>query len=114
MDGTDSGWLEITDDSFTGKIYYRKIGNIVTVLTTGITLTSALTGTQKSVKLSNGGVPSGFRPKESFMYTGIVPNITEVYSVGITTAGVIYFYNRNNDGWTTQQNIGFSVTYITA
>ena len=60
-DGTDSGWLEWngtaqSDDPFVGTIRYRKIGSIVQIAFTGLTLKQATSDNN----IDLGTMPSGW------------------------------------------------------
>lgn len=115
MSGTDSGWLEYTNSSmFSGKIYYRKVGNIVYIESGWITLKSALSA-GSYVNLSSGNAfPSGYRPKEAdvlmgFINSGSVSN--RYLPMNINVNGDMYIYSAA-DAVATTYNLRFSGSYL--
>ena len=107
-DGTDSTWTEITHANISGSINVRKIGNIVTVVASGITLKTALTATNVII----GSLASGYRPIVNANFPG--GNSAKFGQVRILSTGNILFYKPSGDTWATTDVIHFCMTYITA
>lgn len=107
-DGTDSGWTEITHANISGSIHVRKIGSIVTVIASGITLTASLTATSVTI----GSLASGYRPIVNANFPG--GNSAKFGQVRILSSGNILFYKPSGDTWANTDVIHFCMTYITA
>jgi len=93
MDGTDSGWQELTDATkFTGKIYYRKIGNLVEISSNSLTLVDELTSASG---ITIATLPEGYRPaKLSVVVAGCTYDL--VYARYNTNGNIGIFKNRNS------------------
>lgn len=104
----DSGWLTQTASTFTGNIYYRKIGNFVNFVGYSIKLKSPLT--DSGIVLFT--VPSGYRPKKQAVscQTG---NVASWAQIVIGTTGSFYFYKPSDESsWPTSRNINFNIFYM--
>lgn len=111
-DGSDSGWQSITNsDVFTGTIYYRVLGELVTVVAYGLTLKADWTsGAYKT--LSDSGMSSA-KPYDSLAAFGGNRNKTIMATVGSST-GAIMIYKNQTDTWATTDSISFFITYLKA
>lgn len=109
-DGTDTGWLEVpsltsSDDGFTGTMYYRKVGNVVTVMAYRMHLKADLSISYRNLCAAN-SVP---RPK---VITGAVTR--ELGYMLLHDTGYLRYYRPNGVIVTTTDDITFCITYITA
>lgn len=66
-DGTDSGWIEITNPTvFTGTLQYRKVGNTLYLQTKGpCQVVNSLSAYSYVQLLQGNPIPSDFRPVQS-------------------------------------------------
>ena len=97
--GTDSGWLTLsTSSSYTGTIYYRKIGTFCEVVSHGaLKLTAALTDTGGTLLNT---LPSGYRPSKEFYCA-----TSSTYSSGVLQIGpngnMRFYKERSLENWDT-------------
>jgi hypothetical protein len=83
--GSDSGWLQMSTftNTWTGNVYYRKVGTLVTLAgsISGGTVAAAFT------------LPSGYRPSSlggiSYYFPSIDVNGTTTNTVRVQTTGVV-------------------------
>ena len=112
-DGNDTGWTPVTNATvYTGTIYWRRVGNIATVLTYDNKLTNELTDT--SIILCNIG--SNNTPSISNFYTRVgTANNADSDSgayVRVETGGNLRFYKAPSGNWPSTRNVSFYATYI--
>jgi hypothetical protein len=116
-DGTDSGWLTIEGTSnntqtFTGTIYFRRIGAIVHIIGYGLKVKTQVESNQ-SVQICT--VASTFLPKNSLGFSAMTNNGTGYDRVfpGLLAADGRMFVYANGDGpIVVNQNINFAITFI--
>lgn len=115
-DGTDSGWQPLTSDNMIGTIYYRKIGNQVTVRSYG-NFASSTIGAGKALQLAT--IPSGYRPVDAVGMSAITNSgstYDRVFPVMVMSTGAIWIY-ANGDGpiagGSSGLRINFIATYLT-
>ena len=111
MDGTDSGWKYITGEAgdskpFNGTIYYRTIGNIVTIQTSGTYLKTTLTGSY--VLLANGFLS---KVPKAILYA-YCANTSKSCPVRVDTSGNLHLFKGANSSWTTEDAIAFTIVYL--
>ena len=120
-DGTDSGWKDdtnITSKSYTGHIYYRKIGNVVEVRGI-VNLNSDLSGLSGQLL---GILPSAYRPSKKsgetdndslVICTAGNPNTGGMSMLTISPGGGMRFYKPYTVGsWLTTTSIYFHGIYL--
>lgn len=115
-DGIDSGWIEnkgIEEDSksYTGSIFYRKIGSIVFVRGYGIRVKSNI-AIKSYVELMQ--LPTGYRPISSTGTSAMsnsASNYDRVFPILIASSGQIYVYTNADSAITTSMNINFNFVY---
>lgn len=96
MDGTDSGWIDTEITFASGKLYYRRIGDVVELCGDGIRLQNSL-DSGDSVVL--GTLPSEARPKDKRAF--MTSNALAGYGfITISTEGVVALYNRSGNTYT--------------
>lgn len=116
MSGIDSGWLEnkgVDGDSktFTGSIFYRKIGSIVFVHAYGLKAKTEVSASQY-IELMQ--LPAEYRPKDSTgssAMTNTVVSIDRVFPALISGNGNIFIYTNADGPITTSTNINFNFVF---
>ena len=113
MDGADTGWTAVTNPSvYTGTIYWRKVGSIVTILTYDNRLANDLSDT--SIILCNIGREN--TPNISNCYTRVGNANNAASDVGayvrIEPGGNLRFYKVSSGNWASTTPISFMATYI--
>ena len=109
----DSGWQTYTNSSaFTGTIYYRKIGKIVSIAAAEITTLTDFS----SVYLELGILPIGYRPDYQSIWGTALPygNSVPNGAVRIMTNGNILLYRLSNPTWYSTTRTDFHLTYFTS
>lgn len=109
-DGTDSQLQPITASTFDGTIWVRKIGKIVMVYATNITLKTDLSG--QSLYRSLGTTLLADYPPASVIsfWAG---SLTKMGQLRISSGGGVNFFRPNaTETWSTSDNITFSGMYI--
>lgn len=107
---SDTGWQSLTNPTeYTGTIYYRAWGNVVTVQAFQINLATAFTANSYRTIHTN-GLASVSPSVHIIVDCG---NVSQRGLIGITTSGQIDFYRRAQS-WSTSDNISFTVTYLKA
>lgn len=112
-DGTDTGWQEITNaDAFTGTIYARKIGKIVTLYATNLRLLTDLTSAYRSL---GGTLLANYAPGQVLsIFAG---SLDKIGQVRISNNGATNFFKSTSGTWTggsSGDTISFVATYMTA
>lgn len=107
-DGTDSDWQPITDSTYTGTIYIRKIGSIVTVFATNITLKSDLSTNYRTL---GSNLLANYAPAAVISFWA--GNLSKIGQLRIATNGATNFFKTDGETWKTTDNITFSGTYMT-
>ena len=113
-DGTDSGLLSYTNSSkFSGTIYYRRVGNLVTVQGNNLKLASTLSGGSFETLGSN--VLAAFPPVNQVnVPAGNSARFGQLrISASSSSPGTIYFFT-DSESWGTSANIHFALCYMTA
>ena len=107
----DSGWLTATNSStFTGTIYYRKVGKMVEVTAYDIKSTTDLSAsTGKSLGQI---IPSGYRPNKNETFAMRVHNNSKTASGFAMSDGYIYIYAPDSVNLTTSDTLCFTAMYF--
>lgn len=112
--GEDSGWLSYTNpEKFNGTIWYRKIGNIVCIRATGISLVSAIT---KNTGVSIGTIPSGYAPSGDSCAVAVTSRLLDFpfhMSFYSDPNRYIYVTANNNYDVPASTAFSFSIMYFT-
>lgn len=109
-DGTDSGWISLENSTvFTGKVWYRRIGNTVYVNTDSLKLVNSFTSYSVTL-LGNNSLP---KPKQTVTFIGGA-NSNDRKGMGqISTNGALSFWRwGDNSTYPANANIFLTVTYI--
>lgn len=106
---SDSGWLSHTDASFTGTLYYRKIGNIVSMCG------QISVPTDTTANLSLGlTLPVGYRPQVFSTFLCYAANHDYPVQFVVATGGGVSLRRGNNEKIKAGETININVTYFAA
>ena len=106
----DSGWQEITNSAYSGTIYIRKIGNIVTVFATNLRLASDLTSSYRTFGTN---ILADYAPLSVISFWA--GNLSKIGQLRISNSGGVNFFKTDGATWTGGTNgdtITFSGTYM--
>lgn len=111
-DGTDTEWITITpiEGVWTGSIKYRKIGNIVNIVITAISLVEDLTSSSLLVIAPSGTFP---KPVNNVMVFGGNRDYLVEFVVN-TNSGSLSLYKMASDSvYPKNSNASANITYFT-
>ena len=119
-DGNDTGWQEIKDTSasptFSGTIYWRKIGSMVALDGYGLQLITDLTSTYKILVTSAQSPLKDYPPiaRQSFPAGNSAGFGQILIDTGASAGEIMFFKLASEATWPGNRNIHFSGFYMTA
>ena len=106
----DSGWKTASlSTNISGTVGYRKIGNIVNVITYDVTLGAAVASYTYI-----GSVPDGYRPKYNAFGVAMAHSGADLYmyKMQVGGGGAILIYASGGTGIPANTKVSFNVTYM--
>ena len=96
-----------TGTTFTGTIYYRKSGNVVTVFGSNLKLKNQLNSSANVTLIT---LPMAWRP--GYEVYGIAKSNTLAATITVGSGGTVKLTNNSGVNWATSYTFNFTVTYV--